>query len=223
MDTCSHSSKHGFDSQDNAAYRRVFRLRVFKLIEMGYDRLDASKYKNSDEPDITGELAKEMEAVTEDTRSPDWISRLVVQDERPINAPGRLGKRRKKIDILIQLNRRGRNPRYYFEAKRLSGTQFTAGKYLGSEGLGEFLSGHYARDESEAGMLGYVQSGTLANWAEVVHHKLEENKSLLSVCQGGEWTPAKYMDVIPHIYQSKHDRPSLRVPIAIYHMLLDFC
>jgi len=217
-----HTPKSKKKSDDSGEYWQGFRRKVFKLVKMGYDRLDSKKYRDWEEPDITGKLKEEIEAVIDDPLSPRWISRFVVQDESPINATGRLGKHRKIIDILIQRTRRGPNPRYYFEAKRLSGNNFTAIKYLGQTGLGEFISGNYAFNESEAGMLGYVQSGNPAEWASKILFEFKKNKASIQVCSGGEWT---YVQIISELncYCSKHKRPSIGRPITIYHSLLNFC
>lgn len=214
--------KSRIKSTDSEEYWKGFRRRVFTLIRMGYNRLDSTKYKSSEEPDITGELVKEMKTVTDDP-SPEWISRFVVHDESRINAPDRSGKRRKIVDILIQLTRRGPNPHYYFEAKRLSGKTFTVGKYLGKTGIGEFISGNYAFNENEAGMLGYVQSENPEEWASKILFEFKKNKASIQVCSGGEWSHVKVISDLDHCYCSRHKRPSIGRSITVYHLLLDFC
>ena len=56
---------------------------------------------------------------------------------------GREGKKRPQPDLIIEGNMQGR-PEYVFEAKRLKKNGFGVGKYLGSDGLGCFVSGKYA-------------------------------------------------------------------------------
>ncbi len=178
------------ESIDNDEYRQKFREKVFKLVKIGYDLLDSKEYKNSDEPDISGELVKKMRGITEDSTGSRWAN-FAIHDDPPINAPNRFGKNRRRLDIEIERTCRGPHPRYSFEAKRLSGNSFTAGKYFGGEGVMEFTLGHYAYDQNEAGMLGYVQSDNLEIWANNLQKQFERDKASIQAFPGEEWSQAK--------------------------------
>jgi hypothetical protein len=217
------SSKTTIESVDAYEYWQGFRERVFKLVKMSYDLLDPTQYKNSEEPDISGELVKKMREITQSNTAPRWASHFSIHDDPPINSPRRLGKKRQRVDIEIERTRYGKHPRYSFEAKRLSGNRCTARQYFGSTGLGEFISGHYANDRDEAGMLGYVQSDTLETWAVKLEGKFRENKASLRVSPGHEWVPVRIIPDLSHCYHSKHDRPKVGRPITLYHLLLNFC
>jgi len=84
---------------DTPEYWRGFRENVFKLIKMSYDFLIPTQYKNSDEPDISGEFVKKMKEITQSDTAPRWASRFSIHDDPPINEPRRLGKNRRRVDI----------------------------------------------------------------------------------------------------------------------------
>ena len=210
------------ESVDSEEYYKIFRRNVFKLVKMGYDRLDAVSFKDSEEPDITGELVKQIREVIQGRSVPDWACNFAVHDDPPVNVPGRLGKRRPRLDIELELTGRGPHPRYPFEAKRLSGKTFGARKYLGEGGLMDFLCGKYASKEPEAGMLGYVQSDTQEEWAIKIERQFKRAIASMQICPGGNWCSAKEMDFLSHCYCSKHNRPSIGKPITMYHLLLLF-
>ena len=132
-------------ADDSKEYQKAFRGKVFKLLNMGYDRLDA-----------------------------------VCSNTHPI------------------------------------------GKYLGSAGLGEFLSGNYARDKLEAGMIGYVQSDTPKSWAEKAQKKFDKEPKLVRACSDGSWTSITIIGELSHCFRSKHHRITKKRPITLYHVFLIF-
>lgn len=208
---------------DSDEYYRIFRKRVFKLVKMGYDRLDAVSFKDSQEPDITGELVKQIREVVQERSAPAWACSFDVRDDSPVNVSGRLGKRRPRVDIELVLTGRGPHPCYPFEAKRLSGKTFGPQKYLGKGGLQDFLCGKYAAKQSEAGMLGYVQSDTQEEWANRINRHFKRYISSMRICPAGNWRFAQEIEDFSHCYRSKHNRPSVGKPITVYHLLLAFC
>jgi hypothetical protein len=211
------------ESVDSDEYYAGFRKKVFKLLKLGYDRLDAPTFNQSEEPDITGELVRHIRQVIEDRSAPSWAWHFAVHDDPPVNVPSRRGKRRSRLDIELELARRGQHPRYPFEAKRLCAGGFGATKYIGQGGLQDFLSGKYARNQCEAGMLGYVQSHTEQEWATRIKRQFERAIPTTQICAGGEWSFAHEIKHFDYCYHSKHNRPSVGKPITIYHCLLRFC
>jgi len=221
-DKCSSRAINAAD--DRKDYLRVFRKRVFQLLKWSYDRLDAQKYQDSEEEDITGELVKNMNEILQDRSFPTWVGKFAVHEDPRINASDRKGKNRQRLDIELERVCHGPRPRYPFEAKRLSSnTHATIGKYLGSEGLGEFLAGNYAREADEAGMLGYVQSETPVDWAKKAHNKFKNTPDLVQTCHGGNWSNVNIVSKLEHCYRSKHHRFSVGKPIILYHLFLVFC
>jgi hypothetical protein len=215
---------HRSASDDRHEYRKVFRRQVFELLRRGYERLDFLAFQDSEEEDITGELIREIRNVTEDRSGPSWAHYYAIHDDPRINAPGRLGKRRLKLDIEFERTGAGKHPRYPFEAKRLSSqTHAKMDKYLGPDGLIQFLSGNYASEQDEAGMLGYVQSETPSDWARKAHDTFVKNTEMLHLCFDGNWKPVDNLAKFDNCYCSKHNRPSVGTPITLFHVFLSFC
>ncbi|MDA3791853.1 MAG: hypothetical protein PF503_25570 [Desulfobacula sp.] len=210
-------------ADDRKEYQKAFREKVFKLLNMGYNRLDAASLKDSEEEDITGEIVRKINEILEDRGSPPWVSSFAVHEDPMINEPGRRGKRRKRIDIEFEWVCHGPRHRYPFEAKRLCSNTHPIGKYLGSAGLGEFLSGNYARGKLEAGMIGYVQSNTPKSWAEKAQKKFEKEPELVKACSDGNWTSTTIIGEFSHCFHSKHHRITDKRPIILYHVFLIFC
>ncbi|MCG2777898.1 MAG: hypothetical protein L6406_19695 [Desulfobacterales bacterium] len=189
-------------NDDREDYRRIFRKQVFQLLKWGYDRLNAAIYQTAEEEDITGDLVKKLDEITQDRSYPHWVGNLYICEDPRVNVDGRKGKRRQKIDIEFVRVQHGPRPRFFFEAKRLSaGTHATIGKYLGSEGLGEFLAGNYGREDNEAGMLGYIQSHTPDYWAEKIKNKLLNESDAYQVGADGCWTKKKIIEELEHCYR----------------------
>ena len=61
---------------DEDDYRRVFKRHVFQLLKWGYDRLDASTFQASEEEDITSELVRAINEITQDRSYPHWVGFL---------------------------------------------------------------------------------------------------------------------------------------------------
>ncbi len=209
-------------ADDSKEYQKAFREKVFKLLKMGYDRLDAASLKDSEEEDITGEIVREINEILEDRESPPWVGSFAVHEELPINEPDRKGKRRKRVDIEFERVCRGPRPHYPFEAKRLRVNSHPIGEYVGSAGLGEFLSGNYAHDRIEAGMIGYIQSNTPESWAAKIQKKFDKEPEIIQACPDGDWTNVPIVEGVRHSFHSKHHRNALR-PITLYHIFLIFC
>ena len=209
-------------ADDRKEYQKAFRKKVFKLLNMGYEGLDAASLKDSEEEDITGEIVRKINEILEDRGSPPWVGSFAVHEDPMINEPGRRGKRRKRIDIEFEWVCHGPRHRYPFEAKRLCSNTHPIGKYLGAAGLGEFLSGNYARGNLEAGMIGYIQSGSPKSWAEKVQKKFEKEPEIIQVCSDGNWTNIKIISELGHCFRSKHHRSTEKRPITLYHVFLIF-
>ena len=211
-------------NDDRDEYRSVFRRQIFALLRRGYKQLDSSRYKHADEEYITGELGIRIQNIIEDRSSPSWAWHFTVHIESPINSPEREGKNRLRLDIEFERTGRGKHPRYPFEAKRLSsGTHATIGEYIGAGGLGQFLSGNYAKDKIEAGMLAYVQTETPLHWALKADKRFKKDANLLKLHADDGGIHFNILPNFDHCYSSKHDRPLVGKPITIFHFFLSFC
>jgi hypothetical protein len=115
----------------------------------------------------------------------------------------------------------GRRPRFQCEAKRLH-SDSSLGEYLGQDGLGRILNGDYAAQHPDAGMLGYVQSGTPEEWANKLESKLKDEDGPYDVLRGGGLRPMKLSRSLSHTFYSRHNRAPVKAPIDMYHTLLLF-
>lgn len=208
-------------SENQEKYLASFVEHAHDLILMGYERLDAASHQNSDEQVISGKLACMIERAMEEKNAPRWVVHFSVHDDPPLNAPDREGKHRRRVDIMIVKSQRGPRPKLQFEAKRLYDNG-PARLYLGEEGLGCFLSGKYAREHEQAGMLGYVQTHDEQTWADRIQTRLDEGRNEYAVCEDGGWNKHTVIDDLEHTYLTRHDRTDPPRPITIYHILLRF-
>jgi hypothetical protein len=217
-----HSSRPqpGRFSNNSVYLRSVFVRRVHQLVQLGYDRLTPSAYEEADEPSITGDLVEAIDNVLSDRGEP-WMAKFSVHDDPPVNDGRRKGKRRKRVDLRVDSGAFRPRARFRFESKRL-GTRHTVKVYLGAEGLGCFLRGDYAREEDEAGMLGYVQSGNLGDWGNRIAQELAETPALYAVDAETPFSLRTTRSAASQAYHSRHHRTAVGRPILIDHILLTF-
>ena len=209
---------HG-GSANSAAIRNVFVRRVHQLVQLGFERLTPAEYAQAQEPDITGDLAQAIDHVLSERVKP-WMDKFSVHDDPPVHDGRRKGKRRKRVDLRIDFADSPR-ARFRFESKRL-GKHHRVSVYLGPEGLGCFLRGDYARNENEAGMLGYIQSGDAVDWANQLSMALVKSFGDYEVDAHDPFVPSPAgISALPS-YCSKHERKAVGVPIVLYHTLLKF-
>jgi len=210
-------------SDDNSEYKAGFHRDALYLIVAGHERLIASNddYSDTAEEDITGELTEYTKDYINSLSSPDWTKHFYVQEELREKKNGKKGKHRQRIDIACILT--GRKPQRFmrFEAKRLRKPGFTVGKYVGKEGLGEFIAGNYAAGDDTAGMLGYIQSDDCDCWARKISDDMRKKKKEVGLIKGGQWQKA-HLDNIDQCYQTRHNRPTIKRELLVYHLLLVF-
>ena len=206
---------------DRPVYELAFIRRCHQLLASGYTELQPAALQDEEEPAITGELVRAMKSIQERGGAPRWMIYLHIADDPPVNTPGRLGKRRRRVDIEFEKPQRGRRPRFQCEAKRLCQSDSIA-KYLGTDGLGRFLVGDYSRKEDVAGMLGYVQTRKGLGWSSDLHATLNERRAQYEITSS-EPLVRVYLAAEPiATWRSEHRRTAVGRPIAIYHSLLLF-
>ena len=210
-------------SDDGGDYIAVIHRDALHLIVAGHQELIAGNDDFSDtvEEDITGELTKYTTKYINSLSSPDWTRHFYVQEELRENTHGKKGKNRLRVDIVCILTGRKPHESLRFEAKRLRKPGFTVGKYLGKEGLGEFIAGNYAAGDNTAGMLGYVQSNDCDYWARKISDGMTKKKMEVGLIKGGQWQKA-HLDNIDQCYQTRHNRPTIKRELLVYHLLLVF-
>ena len=210
-------------SDDTGDYVARFQRDALFLIVAGHARLVAGgdDYRNTDEEDITGRLVQQADDYINGGDSPEWAKYYVVQEEPRENVRGKAGKHRPRVDIAFVLAGRRPQRKMRFEAKRLRRPGFTVAKYIGKEGLGEFIAGNYAADDDRAGMLGYVQSDGCNYWAGKIADALTRKKNKLHLTDEGQWEKAAF-EHVDQCYTTRHNRPTLKRSLLVYHLLLTF-
>lgn len=208
-------------SSNFSDFQLAFLSHIHELLFLGYQKLDAKALSTSDEPSITGELVRGIRAVMDDPDSADWVVQFNVEDDPPVNDGKSVGKRRPRVDIGFSSNERKPRDHLVFEAKRLGPSHPIAG-YLNRDGLGCFLAGQYAAKDGDAGMLGYVQSSPLEDWADKLGKKLKGSSKKYAVCSGYGWKKHSFKGGPGHTFHTRHRRDDGR-QIEIYHSLLRFC
>jgi hypothetical protein len=198
-------------------YRNALRVHAVSLIVLGYRRLGTGSLATAEEDDITGELVRNIRFVVADPTSPDWVEHYEIREQVPQNVSNKLGKRRPRIDVEIERNIRGTRPCLSFEAKRL-GRGGRLSDYLGTEGLGAFLSGHYPTTHGEAGMLGYLQENDEEHWCSRFTKELGGGKYQLTA--NGAWNILDTILETP-LYSSTHTDSNGK-PLFVVHLLLKF-
>lgn len=203
------------------AHRQALRERAIELLRLGHLNLDTRSFATSEEEDITGKLKEAIEAIIEVApNAPSWVNRYTVCDEEKPSGTPKLGKRRPRIDITIKRRWRLResHPRFRFEAKRLKADKRISA-YFGKEGIGCFLRGFYPLTHPEAGMIGYVQAGTLSEWQHRLGDFAKRNAARLRVVSDGDWKD--YKCSLPNSSVTEHSHPGFP-RITIIHLLLSF-
>lgn len=208
-------------TNDRPVYKLSFIRRCHQLLASGYAELSVAALHAEQEPAITGELVRAMKSVQGRPDAPRWMVYLYIADDPPVNAPGRLGKSRRRVDIEFERPERGLRPRFQCEAKRLHRGD-SLEKYLGEDGLGRFLAGDYSRDQDVAGMLGYVQTRSIEAWGNDLRAALEKDSAHHEI-SSSEPLVSAILDAQPiTTWLSEHRRLSVGRPLAIYHSLLLF-
>jgi hypothetical protein len=222
MSIRSSAGKKAGESVDRPVYLAKFVKDAHRLLALGYRRLDSASQASTEEEEITESLANAIADLLDEEGAPRWTDRYVVNDEIRLRHPTRKAKKRPRIDIQIVYVKGRPRPRFHFEAKRF-GPKNHVGDYLGKEGLGCFLTGDYARDSEDAGMLGYVQNESCDWWAKKIEQSLQKDTRKYGVVTGTSWEAHCVIEELPHCYRTRHERPSVGRPVCVYHTLLLFC
>jgi len=203
-----------------AIYRQAFVRNCFILLIRGYAGLKPHALRAAEEPHITGEIVRSIREVLEAENAEPWMQDFEIYDDPPQNVPGRFGKYRPRIDIEFVHVSRGRRPRFHIEAKRLY-RPHSIKEYFGDNGLGMFVAGIYAADESSAGMVGYVQTENSRAWLNRLTRGFVSRTSQLRACDTFRVSP-DYQDIAA-LHISGHERTSgVSGRIDIFHLLLEF-
>ena len=139
----------------------TFRTDVFQLVAWGYQLAEAEIRQHHLEEHITGLLRKAIREKLEDMTLPPHFETYSAANEDPEDDDNVFGKDRPVVDIMIESGKR-RRQRYRLEAKRCATQVNPIGWY--AQGIYPYLDRRYAKEAPEAGLIGLVQSSTLAYW-----------------------------------------------------------
>lgn len=204
----------------NQLYRQSFVNHVHQLIAAGYSRMERAPLRDQEEPAITGFLVREIRQYIESQEAPEWAHSFAVHDDPPINYRDTTGRSRPRADIEMERTQPGPRARFQFEAKRLYRGS-SVSEYLGQNGLQNFLSGRYAAEHEDAGMIGYVQAQPVHDWVARIEKRMEDNrKELLLDAKGEAWQP-RADPWLESSFSSLHRRPGKA--ILIHHTFLTCC
>jgi hypothetical protein len=203
-------------------YRSAYRKHVHKLLAWGYADSRHRVQVKQEEPDITGFIAEAIKDRLNDPDSPSWCDTIGIADDPPIPGEGRVGRGRRRPDLVFERTGRRPRPMYYFEAKRLYKSQ-SVKDYFGKDGLGCFIRGAYAQECSEAGMLGYIQSEDIDIWKWKLHVAMEKDfKTKNEILLLSPQCNIQIIDDFPQEWMSHHNRLTGK-SIVIHHILLNYC
>ena len=194
---------------------------VFQLVAWGYQRKEKEIRQRSLEEDITGLIRKGINEIL-DELDDDLLPRFrlyFAHNEDPVDDHGIFGKKRPRVDVLIECSGSRPRKRYRLEAKRCARKKYNSKYNIDwyAQGISAFLNGLYAKDSPEGGLLGLMQSDDAKYWKKALSTKLK-NDVLLS-CQ----SPLSDVDPtpdLPDMTVSVHQRGEGSA-IALYHVFLD--
>ena len=197
-----------------------FREDVLQLIVWGYQDAEAEIRRREMEEDITGLIRRSINDKLDEEELPLRFRMYSAKGEDHVDDAGKLGKQRPRVDILIESGV-GRLPRkrYRFEAKRCARKRFNS-KYKiewYAEGITEFVTGTYALNAPEAGMLGLMQSDDALYWKGELSTHLSTDATL--ACNSA-LTDVNLPADIPNVSVSQHRRHDESL-IDLYHVFLD--
>ncbi|GAA5482736.1 hypothetical protein [Haloferula sargassicola] len=203
-------------------YGEVFCQHSHQLLAWAYQDVRHRFVPGLDEPDMTGLLAEAMENRLNDPSTPDAYLHYTIGDQMPRSPAGQLGNKRLRLDITVI--RSGIRPRlsFIFEAKRLRTNSLPIGKYVGSGGMGDFISGRYAGEAPEAAMIGLIENQTLQYWQSELQRAFVEDSKSPSPCLSviSELAEVSIIQAIAGELESTHQRGS-GLPLRLFHIFLE--
>ena len=194
---------------------------VFQLIAWGYQRKEKEIRQRRLEEDITSLIRMGINEVL-DELDDDLLPRFQLysaHNEDPVDDHGKSGKKRPRVDVLIECSGSRPRKRYRLEAKRCARKKYKSKYNINwyAQGISAFLTGLYAKDSPEGGLLGLMQSDDEKYWRKELSTKLEND---LSLCCQSSLSKVEPTSDLLDITVSVHKR-SDGSAIDLYHVFLD--
>jgi hypothetical protein len=205
---------------DWSSYDQIFREDAHQLLAWGYQDSRHLITSDREETEITGFIAEAIQnRLNFPTDERYW--RYNVKEDNPVSGEGRTGKRRRKIDIIVEDSCSRPRSWYVFEAKRLRRASHNISIYMGEDGMMRFIEGRYAPANKEVAMIGYVQTDTAAHWVkELETHFAEDSENQLLVVN--KLSKVSIHPDIQDEWASSHNRTT-GSPLTIFHLFLNCC
>jgi len=156
--------------------------------------VELRRFNLKSEPDITAGLALRIQQLIDENAVPDITRAWSVVDNWPENkmhlplAKQPPAKKRKLPDLKFRYGGQRQALYFRFEAKKLAGTGDHAELISHENGLGRFLRRTYGREDTAAGLLGYVQTESSEIHAERIRQALAACPKKYRVTPDGHWT-----------------------------------
>lgn len=203
------------------AYEQPFLTDVHQLLAWGYGDARSQIGPAQEEQEITGLIVEAMRARLSDVSTEARFDRYSVREGPPVPGDGRLGKRRRRVDIILESASTRPRREFAFEAKLLRRNGFPIGLYTGDDGLQCYVRGVYAGSSPAAAMVGYVQTDSPDRWYGELQRKLDGD-GCSGLCVDQKLSRCAVISSLPHEWVSVHRRNGLGL-ITVFHIFLDCC
>src|SRR6266849_10768035 len=100
-----------------SVYQDYFRQDALQLLAWGHQDICSQRLDDLEETDITGFISEAIDKRLQSLSIPDRFDRYAIKEDNPSTGENRTGKRRRRLDLVIERVQSGPRPRYTFEAK----------------------------------------------------------------------------------------------------------
>ena len=201
----------------------AFRAHAHQLLVWAYQDVRQKLSPDSDEPTKTGWLAEAMNRRLDLPETPREYDHYVCGDQVPISPDGQEGNKRLRLDFSVI--KTGVKPRisFLFEAKRLRTNGYPIGKYVGDEGMKDYVQGRYGRECPEAAMVGLFENQDVDYWHSELRRVCEEDLEMSppTLAQIGSLAPVEIHDELSGELESHHQRDAPLSRLRLLHIFLD--
>lgn len=200
-------------------YYQAFIIRAHQLLAWGYAKARHQVGSDTEEEVISQYICTAIREIVTAVNVPEGYEQFDALDERPVSDTGKTGKRRRIIDIVLDMRDGRFRPEFVCEAKRLKASAYTIQKYAGKDGLLRFVNEEYAARYNIGAMLGYMQSNDAKHWHEQLSACFKEpQRTQISVHK--DLMPLPIIADLPNEWSSEHARPT-KAPILVYHIFFE--